>query len=225
MPAEPAARRPTYIVRLIRSRPRLFIAAAVSVVVALFIPADRRLASRLLVAWDIGIGLYLALACEMAVRSQVGEIRQRAAIQDEGQIGILVLTVGSAFASFGAIIAELGSSVAQGPSRQPRQLVLATLTILLSWTFTHAIFALHYAHEFYGEDAEPGGGLVFPGGDEPDYWDFVYFSFVIGMTSQVSDVAISSKSIRRTVTAHGVLSFIFNVALLALTVNIAASAL
>jgi uncharacterized membrane protein len=88
----------------------------------------------------------------------------------------------------------------------------------------HTIFALHYAHEFYGEDAEQGG-LTFPGGEEPDYWDFVYFSFVIGMTSQVSDVAICSKSIRRTATAHGVLSFIFNAALLALTVNIAASAL
>jgi uncharacterized membrane protein len=95
---------------------------------------------------------------------------------------------------------------------------------LLSWAFIHTIFALHYAHEFYDEDI--GGGLAFPGGEtEPDYWDFVYFSFVIGMTSQVSDVGVTHKEIRRTVAAHGVVSFVFNAALLALTVNIAASAI
>ena len=86
------------------------------------------------------------------------------------------------------------------------------------------MFALHYAHEFYDETA--GRGMSFPGGDpHPDYLDFVYFSFVIGMTSQVSDVAITSKLIRRTATVHGVVSFLFNAALLALTVNIAASAI
>ena len=99
------------------------------------------------------------------------------------------------------------------------------VTIVLSWAFIHTIFALHYAHEFYDEDAPRGGGMAFPGGEEePDYWDFVYFSFVIGMTAQVSDVGITSKQIRRTVTAHGIVSFLFNAALLALTVNLAAGA-
>jgi uncharacterized membrane protein len=84
---------------------------------------------------------------------------------------------------------------------------------------------LQYAHDFYQEAGGKGGGLTFPGGEEPDYWDFVYFSFVIGMTSQVSDVAIVSKSMRRTAAAHGIISFVFNAALLALTVNIAASAI
>jgi uncharacterized membrane protein len=88
------------------------------------------------------------------------------------------------------------------------------------------MFALHYAHEFYGEDEGSAGGLAFPGGDStPDYWDFVYFAFVVGMTSQVSDVAITSREIRRTVTAHGIVSFVFNVALLALTINIASGML
>ena len=96
---------------------------------------------------------------------------------------------------------------------------------MLSWAFIHTIFSLHYAHEFYGESGAVGG-LAFPGGEtEPDYWDFVYFSFVIGMTSQVSDVGITNREIRRTAAAHGVVSFFFNAALLALTVNIAASAL
>ena len=125
----------------------------------------------------------------------------------------------AAVATLIAIFAELGSSA--GEHRQPLALVLASATIVLSWTFIHSIFALHYAHEFYDVD---GGGLAFPGGDgEPDYWDFVYFSFVIGMTSQVSDVGVTSKHIRRTVAAHGILAFLFNTTLLALTVNIAAS--
>jgi uncharacterized membrane protein len=90
----------------------------------------------------------------------------------------------------------------------------------------HTTFALHYAHEFY-RGAKPGG-LQFPSGDRQenaDYWDFVYFSFVIGMTAQVSDVGITDRIIRRTVTAHGIISFVFNTALVALMVNIAASAI
>jgi uncharacterized membrane protein len=103
--------------------------------------------------------------------------------------------------------------------------MLATLTIVLSWAFIHTIFALHYAHEYHAEHRKNRGGLAFPGEEAPDYWDFVYFSFVIGMAAQTSDVAITSKAIRRTVAAHGIVSFVFNAALLALTVNIAASAI
>ena len=97
--------------------------------------------------------------------------------------------------------------------------------MVLAWLFMNTIFALHYAHEYYIENRYKDGGLAFPGKEQPDYWDFVYFSVVIGMTSQVSDVAVTAKAIRRTVTWHGVVSFFFNVALLALTINIAASAL
>jgi uncharacterized membrane protein len=155
----------------------------------------------------------------------VGHIRLRAKIEDEGKNAILVLTATAALASLGAIVAELGSSSTDGSVRPPAHLILATVTIVMSWAFTHTIFALQYAHDIYQETVGKGGGLTFPGGEEPDYWDFVYFSFVIGMTSQVSDVAIVSKSMRRTAAAHGIISFVFNAALLALTVNIAASAI
>jgi uncharacterized membrane protein len=90
----------------------------------------------------------------------------------------------------------------------------------------HTAFALHYAHDYYR--GAKAGGLQFPNGDEhekPDYWDFVYFSFVIGMTAQVSDVGITDRTIRRTATAHGIVSFVYNTALVALMVNIAASAI
>jgi uncharacterized membrane protein len=211
------------VVRIVRARPRLFLSSALGVVVIVLLSAEWRIATRMLVGWDVGIALYLTLAYQMIWRHDVAHIRRRAALQDEGQTAILVLTVGAALASLAAIIVLLGS--AGGAPRQPGHLALATLTIVLSWAFTHTIFALHYAHEYYEENQGRGGGLTFPGEAQPDYWDFVYFSFVIGMTSQVSDVAVTCRPIRRTVTAHGIVSFAFNAALVALTVNIAASAI
>lgn len=217
-----ARRRLTLPLRVIRARPRLFIAAAIGLACIAVLPAHWRWATRLLVGWDVGVGLYLALVYYLIAATDVGHISRHAKIHDEGRIAILVLTTGAALASFAAIIAELGA--AHGAERTWLQLALATATIVLSWFFTHTIFALHYAHEYYDED-ESRSGLNFPGNDKPDYWDFVYFSFVIGMTSQVSDVAVAAKPIRRTVNAHGIVSFFFNAALLALTVNIAASAI
>jgi uncharacterized membrane protein len=220
-----ARRRRHRLLRAVRSRPRLFSSGAVGiVVVALAALTNWRLATRLLVGWDVAVALYLALAFHVIARADVHRIRRRAAQQDEGRFAILILTVASALASLGAIFAELGASARSAGAHHPFPLVLATVTIVLSWAFIHVMFALHYAHEFYDDGG--GRGMDFPGGDqEPDYWDFVYFSFVIGMTSQVSDVTVSSKQVRRTVAAHGVVSFMFNAALLALTVNIAASAI
>jgi len=213
------------LVRIVRARPRLFAAAVFGLTVFPMLPTVWRFATRLLVGWDAGVALYLALVYHLMAVCHVGHIRLRARIEDEGKNVILVLTATAALASLGAIVAELGSSSTAGSARPAAQLILATVTIVMSWAFTHTIFALQYAHDFYQEKDGKGGGLTFPGGEEPDYWDFVYFSFVIGMTSQVSDVAIISKTMRRTAAAHGIVSFVFNAALLALTVNIAASAL
>jgi uncharacterized membrane protein len=213
------------LIRIVRARPRLFISVGVGLVVtiAAAIATDWKLVTRLLTGWDIAVSLYLVLAFHLMVQSDFRHIRRHAAAQDEGQFMILTCTVAAALASLAAIFVELGTSAGEA-SRPRNQVPLAALTILLSWAFIHTIFALHYAHEFYDETS--GRGMTFPGGDaNPDYWDFVYFSFVIGMTSQVSDVAITSKVIRRTATVHGILSFLFNAALLALTVNIAAGAI
>lgn len=222
-------RRPSspLVFRLLRAHVRLVAAVGFGAIAtwisygAVLTPHDDLLATHLLRGWDAGVIFYLALLAPMMSAARVADIRRRAAAQDEGRFALLVLTVTAGVASFAAIIAELGRS----GGASPRELILATATILLSWSFVHVIFALHYAHEFYSDGGENAGGLTFPGGEDPDYWDFVYFSFVIGMTSQVSDVAICSKPIRRTATAHGVLSFFFNAAVLALTVNIAASLL
>ena len=217
-----AKRSSPYVTRLLRAHPRIFLSILLSLGVAAALPDWLRLATRLLLGWDSGIILYLLMAYALMLRSTgVRDIRQRAAKEDEGRFGILVLCAAAALASIAAIIAEFGATpVVAG---RQGQVTLALLTIPLSWVFVHTIFALHYAHEYYDENGGQGGGLVFPGGEDPDYWDFVYFAFVVGMTSQVSDVAVTCKPIRRTVAAHGVLSFIFNTALLALTINIAAS--
>jgi uncharacterized membrane protein len=206
--------------RIIRIRPRLFISAAVGIAVAIVLPGTLHAATRELIAWDVGVALYLILAIRIMATSDIDKIRRQAARQDEGRIAVLFLTAVAALASLGAILAELG-----GANKAAPHLALAVVTILLSWMFTHTIFALHYAYEYYDENKHRGGGLKFPGDDPPDYWDFLYFSLVIGMTSQVSDVAVTSSKVRRMVAGHGVVSFIFNATLLALTVNIAASLL
>jgi len=221
-PSQVARRRLPRVVRIVRARPRLFISAALGAALGLVLPPEWRLVTRMLVGWDAAAVIYLVLAFAAMANADTARIRRRAAQLDEDRMVFLALTAAAALASLAAIVAELGD---KATAHDPAHLLLAVATIVLSWAFTHTIFALHYAHEFYTEARHENGGLAFPGNDKPDYWDFLYFSLVVGMTSQVSDVAVTSKAIRRTVLAHGVLSFAFNAALVALTVNIAASAL
>jgi len=214
------ARRAPRIVRIIRARPRLFIAAAIAAIVPFIVPG-RSLTPRLLIGWDIGVVLYVAAVSQLLAMGGIAYLRKRAANEDEGRIGVLALTAFASLTSLGAIVALLGGT--QAGARAPERIALATVTILLSWAFIHVIFAVHYANEYYAAQRRKAEALLFPKDDEPDYWDFLYFSFVIGMTFQVSDVAVASKSVRRTVLAQGIVSFLFNVTLLALVVNIAAS--
>jgi uncharacterized membrane protein len=208
-------------VRVVYARPRTFISIAIGIVAFFLLPGSLRLVTRLLISWDIFVTVYLVLVYSLVFRSGLAHIRRNAILQDDGRFLILLVTALGAFASIAAIIFELDET-----HRNSLELALATATIALSWATVHTTFALHYAHEFY-RGAKPGG-LQFPSGDQhedADYWDFVYFSFVIGMTAQVSDVGITDKTIRRTATVHGIISFVFNTALVALMVNIAASAI
>ena len=225
-PRKKPGNRPPLVLRVVKARPRLFSSAALGILIigALSLSNRWRGSTRVLVGWDTAVAVYLVLAFFMMARSNIQIIKSRAAEEDEGQFALLMLSVIAAVASLAAIVVELSSSALPGGGRRGSHILLASLTIILSWFFIHIMFALHYAHEFYA--ATDGRGLAFPGDEHsPDYWDFLYFSLVIGMTSQVSDVGVVKKEIRRTVAAHGVISFFFNVALLALTVNIAASAI
>jgi uncharacterized membrane protein len=159
----------------------------------------------------------------MMLRSTVGGIMERAQIEDERKWTVLLLGSAAAVAVLVALAVELHEGKEMLGTRGGLHVALASATILLSWFFMNTLFALHYAHEYYASsDGGPARGLRFPSEDVPDYWDFVYFSFVVGMTFQVSDVVVEGRLLRRLVVAHGALAFFFNVGVLALAINIAA---
>jgi len=214
------AKRPTYLVRVGVAHKRLFISALLGLIIMLVLPAT--LITHTLICWDVGVLIYLvAAAVVMTQCSSASAMQSNAAAQDEGAWAILILTAAAGLASLIAIFAELAAIERTDPY-YGIYITLAIGTVVLSWTFIHTIFALHYAHEFYGTGVHKNG-LRFPGDAAPDYWDFIYFSFVVGMTFQVSDVAVMHKMVRRTVVAHGALSFFFTTAVVAMAVNIAAS--
>ena len=231
MPRCPVSR----IRQLFRAHHRLFTATAVAIVLGLLLPGTWRAATRVIIGWDAGILLYLGLCWTMMAGATPQDMRWRAGLLEEDQwirLGLLGLTVAASVVSLLAIGILLAGIKDLPPELHVPHFSLAAATILLSWVFMHTILALQYAHHFYGAAETPGGstagdiagGLEFPDNKQnPDYWDFMYFSFTIGMTAQTSDILIKSTSIRRTVLVHGILTFFFNTIVLALSINIAAS--
>lgn len=179
--------------------------------------------SRLALGWDVGVGLYLLdAAIKLARTRTVVDIRTRATAVDEAGPAVLPLALIAAVASIAVVIGEAVRVASDGGSTSGSA-VLALVTVALSWTFVHVIFAFHYAHIFYASGAKDKdrGGLMFPGDDaEPDYWDFLHFSLIIGVAAQTADVQIVDKGLRRTSTVHSVTAFIFNTVVVALTVNL-----
>ncbi|MCL1466503.1 DUF1345 domain-containing protein [Argonema galeatum] len=153
-------------------------------------------------------------------------MRRNAQSQDEGRLVILSVVTAAACASILAIAFILKEAKGKDVSIVIPHVILAVVTIIGSWLLVHTILAMHYAHEYYQDrktqSDSKAGGLDFPEDIEPDYWDFLYFSFVIGMTSQVSDVEITSRSLRRLALLHSILSFFFNTAIVAMSINIIA---
>ncbi|MGD0633492.1 MAG: DUF1345 domain-containing protein [Beijerinckiaceae bacterium] len=215
--------------RLMLGRPRLFESVGAAFVVYFVTARDLDLATRLLIAWNTGTWLYFVLSFFLVSRATSKSIRIRARTTDEGKFAILIFTTLAALAATAAIFAELSVTKDLKGLEKDWHLALAVATIISAWVFIHLTFALHYAHEYFdetkneeGETFKLRGGIIFPETQDPDYWDFMYFSFIIGVASQTADVSISSKAIRRTSLVHSVLAFFFNSAILALTINIAA---
>lgn len=210
--------------RYVLSRPRLLISAAAGLAVALLIPVEATSTLRVVIGWDCGIAIYLGLIIAMAARATQASMRQRAAREDEARWVFLAMLAGAAFFSMFAILGLMREAKAAGGATIAIEAALAGVTIVLSWLFAHTVFAVHYAHDYFNDisDNRPVG-LSFPSErDDPDYWDFLYFSFVIGMTAQVSDVQVLTRPWRRLVLAHGILSFLFNTVVLALSINLLA---
>jgi uncharacterized membrane protein len=206
---------------------RLLLSLAVAGAVALLAPEALRIPVRLAFSWDVGVIAFLALTWRAVQVCPVERMQETVLANDQGRVGVLVLVLLSAAASLAAIFLLLQKAKGSDAGLPAVQVALAVLTIVCSWVLTHVMFALHYAHRFYRDDPQTPekdatGGLRFPDDTPPHYWDFLYFSFVIGMTSQVSDVQVTSGPMRRLVLWHGVLSFAFYTIVLALSINIVA---
>lgn len=152
------------------------------------------------------------------------EVRKVASIQDSSRTFIFIFILLAAIASLCAVILLLQSSKTLRSANLTNHIILSLGSVVCAWCLVHTLFTFRYAHLFYNDTSEAGNlageGLEFPNEKTPDYLDFAYFSFVLGMTFQVSDVEISSRKIRRLALLHSLISFIFNTAILALSINI-----
>jgi uncharacterized membrane protein len=213
------------LLRIIAGRPRLFIAFGLAIASYFALLPVHPLGTRVVLAWDIGTAIFLVSSAQLFLQAE-WDISADAAKQQEGEWSIFALTLLGAFMSFAAIF--LFSDANDRKKHQDFYLVFVFATLALSWLMVNVTFAYRYAHEYYTKDPDQDkvdGGLDFPQDDNPDYLDFIYFAFVLGMTFQVSDVDITSKKFRRLATLHGLIGFLFNTTILALSVNIAASLL
>jgi uncharacterized membrane protein len=209
-------------IKSIRAHSQLVAAVVVGGILWFLLPHGWRPAARFLTAWDCTTGLYLILALTMMSRSNIDRIHSLAALHERRWM-ILVLASITSLVSLAAIVAEMASAKGMEGHGEVNRIALAGLTVFFSWTFIHTIFALHYAHEYYsGPREDLAEGLEFPGNEPPDYWDFLYYSFVIGTACATADVNVTSKTMRRITTLHCIVAFFFNTTILALTVNIGA---
>lgn len=217
--------RVTMPLRMLLVRPRLLSSGLFGLAVALL--AQTLLPVRSITAftlgWNAGAVLYLLLIGYMMSSASLERIRHRALREDVGQRTILALVVASAITCLLAIVLELSVARELHGAVRIGHVVLSALTILTSWLFTQTMFALHYAHVYFsGEVRGEEPVLQFPGCDTPDYGDFFYFSVVIGTSGQTADVSLASRQMRRIGTVHCTLSFLFNITVVALMINILA---
>lgn len=214
---------PFHLPRPLRLHLPLVLGLAVVVAIGLLTPSDWRPSTRAAAGWNAGVALFLAISLIKIARIRsLDQIRARAAELDDAGSGVLPLSLIAAAASVAVVIGE----AATAPHSQTLLTSLLVLgTLVLSWTFIHLIFAQHYAHGFYGpgEGGKDRGGLLFPGEDEPDYWDFIHFSLIIGVANQTADVQIADRRLRRISSVHSLTAFVFNTVILALGVNFAIS--
>ncbi|MDM0111881.1 DUF1345 domain-containing protein [Variovorax sp. J22R133] len=200
--------------------------AAVIGIAAGFAPWPVDLLARGLIGWCIGASVYLGLAWWLAVTFKADDTRRRAQSLDQPSLLILVsmlVVIAVSVTVIGMLLQQVKS---MGGAARALHIALGLVSLASSWLTIHTIYAFHYAHRYYQEELNNVGDeqeLTFPGHQDPDYFDFLYYSFVVGMTSQVSDVSVCSREMRRITLVHGVLSFAFNMLVLALSINVVAS--
>jgi uncharacterized membrane protein len=184
--------------------------------------------TRFLAAWDVAVAVYLAHAWMVVHALDSRATRAHVQRHDENGYVVFLLVVGAACASLVAITWGLREMQELHGGARTMRVTVTMLALVGSWLLIHTVFAFHYARAYYQPQPssnEHFRGLRFPGGTEPDYLDFLYYACVIGMTSQVADVAVSSRHMRRLTLVHGVASFAFNLVVLALGVNLVGAAI
>jgi uncharacterized membrane protein len=207
---------------------RFAISCALAAVALIALHGHASMATQVVICWSVFASACIALAWLVMSTQDPYEVRRGVSIQDASQTFLFSVVISAATVSLFAVFFILGSTKNLPAAKSAEYITLSIGAIVLSWALVHTLFSLRYAHLYYFdahklERDKIEGGLIFPGDENPDYFDFAYFSFVIGMTCQVSDVNISSKRIRRLVIVHGLISFAFNTAILAMIVNIIAS--
>lgn len=211
--------------QVLRNRPRMVIALAIGIIAAFVAPWQMRPMVRVLAAWDVAIWVYLVLIWIHMAQADERSVREFAIRDDENAGVVLFVICLATVASIAAIVLELASAKNLGAASTLGHYAVTGLTLFGAWFLIPTIFTLHYARLYYGSDPEQTA-LLFPDeGLQPNYWDFLYFSFTIAVASQTSDVVLRSRTIRRATLAQSILSFYFNVAVLGLCVNIAAGLL
>ncbi|ENX34453.1 hypothetical protein F889_01735 [Acinetobacter colistiniresistens] len=215
-----------HLLRGIKYRPYLSATFALGLLLfaALHLFTAWHWATCLLLGWNIAIWLYLFLTLKMMWHLEATLILNRAKQQDEGKWMILIVVLIAIVICFIAIVMQLGHVPKDQPVLKTVLILLTIGTIFSTWLLLHTLFAIHYAHDFYlakSRHQEPG--LDFPKTEQPDYLDFIYFSYIIGTSAQTADISITSSALRHLNIFHCVLAFIFNTVILAVAINVAAS--
>lgn len=204
------------------NRPRIFVALFLGLAVYALEPWPLRPMQHALLSWDTGMWLYLVMIWTKMIRADSRDVQRIAEREDEGATIVLVIVTTAAVLSIAAIVLELTSAKGHGAATAAANYGLTAATLIGGWVLIPTVFTLEYVRYFQQPTGEKS--LKFPDEAlEPDYWDFLYFSFTIAVASQTSDVELCSRQVRRTALAQSILSFFFNAAVLGLSVNIAAS--
>ncbi|APC14452.1 hypothetical protein BLL42_01385 [Pseudomonas frederiksbergensis] len=206
---------------LLRTHPRLTAATLLGVTVSILAPADS-LISKILIGWNAGVWTYLVLMLWLTVRARADDVKRIAEVEDENAGMVLLIVCIAAIASLATITLELAGSKDLETSRRLLHYGFTGMTVIGSWLLVGVIFSVHYARLFYTWNGKDPALRFAEGLLTPNYWDFLYFSFTIGVAVQTSDVGVATPGLRKIVLAQSLIGFLFNTAILGFSINIAA---
>ncbi|CDF94428.1 MULTISPECIES: DUF1345 domain-containing protein [unclassified Pseudomonas] len=206
---------------LARTHPRLSGATALGLIAGLLVPADSVI-GKILIGWNVGVWTYLALMVWLTVRAKAPDVRRIAEIEDENAGLVLLVVCIAALASLATITFELAGSRDLQTASKLMHYGFTALTVIGSWLLIGVIFSVHYARLYYTWDGKEPALRFAEGLTTPNYWDFLYFSFTIGVAVQTSDVGVATRQLRKIVLAQSLIGFVFNTAILGFSINIAA---